>query len=36
MQVELAGRNLGGAQYRPSQSTRARPREVLFVVKASL
>ncbi len=36
VQVELVGRNLGGARYRPSQSTRARPREALFVVKASL
>lgn len=36
MSLELAGRNLGGAQYRPSQSTRARPRELLLVFKASL
>jgi iron complex outermembrane receptor protein len=36
MSVELAGRNLTGAQYRPSQSTRARPREVLLVFKAAL
>lgn len=34
--IELAGRNLGGAQYRPSQSTRARPREILLVFKAAL
>lgn len=36
LQAELAGRNLGGAQYRPSQSTRARPRELLFVLRATL
>lgn len=34
--VEVAGRNLTGAQYRPSQSTRARPRELLVVFKATL
>jgi iron complex outermembrane recepter protein len=32
--VELMGKNLGGAQYRPSQSTRSRPREFLLTAKA--
>lgn len=36
MSVELAGKNLGGATYRPSQSTRARPREVLLTLRAAL
>jgi iron complex outermembrane receptor protein len=34
--VELAGRNLGDATYRPSQSTRSRPREVLLTLRAAL
>jgi iron complex outermembrane receptor protein len=34
--LELAGKNLGGATYRPSQSTRARPREVLLTLRAAL
>lgn len=34
--LELAGRNLGGATYRPSQSTRSRPREVLLTLRATL
>lgn len=34
--LELVGRNLGGARYRPSQSTRARPREVLLVFRVAL
>ncbi|HSI59032.1 MAG TPA: TonB-dependent receptor [Ideonella sp.] len=36
MSVELAGKNLGGATYRPSQSTRSRPREVLLTLRAAL
>jgi iron complex outermembrane receptor protein len=36
LSLELAGRNLGGATYRPSQSTRARPREVLLTLRAAL
>jgi iron complex outermembrane receptor protein len=36
MTLELVGRNLGGAQYRPSQSTRARPREVLLAFTTAL
>ncbi|WP_341890619.1 TonB-dependent receptor [Variovorax sp. YR752] len=36
MSVELAGKNLGGATYRPSQSTRARPREFLLTLRATL
>ncbi|HJV71650.1 MAG TPA: TonB-dependent receptor [Ideonella sp.] len=34
--IELMGKNLTGERYRPSQSTRARPREFLLTVKASL
>ena len=34
--VELAGKNLGGATYRPSQSTRSRPREILLSLRAAL
>lgn len=34
--LELAGRNLGGASYRPSQSTRSRPREVLLSLRVAL
>jgi iron complex outermembrane receptor protein len=34
--VELTGKNLGGATYRPSQSTRSRPREVLLTLQATL
>ncbi len=34
--VDLTGKNLGGAQYRPSQSTRARPREWLLSVRVDL
>ena len=36
LSVELAGNNLGGASYRPSQSTRSRPREVLLTLRAAL
>lgn len=36
MRVELMGKNLGGATYRPSQSTRARPREVLLMLQVAL
>lgn len=36
MSLELAGKNLGDATYRPSQSTRARPREVLLTLRASM
>ena len=36
MSLELAGKNLGGATYRPSQSTRSRPREVLLTLRATL
>ena len=36
LSVELAGNNLGGATYRPSQSTRSRPREVLLTLRAAL
>ncbi|HUG21886.1 TonB-dependent siderophore receptor [Piscinibacter sp.] len=36
MGVELMGKNLTDERYRPSQSTRARPREFMFTVKASL
>jgi iron complex outermembrane receptor protein len=36
MSLELAGKNLGGATYRPSQSTRSRPREVLFTLRVTL
>ncbi|MBI5719275.1 MAG: TonB-dependent receptor [Burkholderiales bacterium] len=34
--LELAAKNLGGATYRPSQSTRSRPREVLLTLRAAL
>lgn len=34
--VELMGKNLGNAHYRPSQSTRSRPREVLATLKVAL
>jgi iron complex outermembrane receptor protein len=34
MSLELTGKNLAGARYRPSQSTRARPREVLLTLAA--
>lgn len=34
--LELAGKNLGGARYRPSQSTRSRPRELLLTLRAAL
>jgi iron complex outermembrane recepter protein len=30
------GKNLTDEHYRPSQSTRSRPREVLFTFRASL
>jgi iron complex outermembrane receptor protein len=36
MGLELAGKNLGGATYRPSQSTRSRPREVVLIFRATL
>jgi iron complex outermembrane receptor protein len=36
MRVELMGKNLSDARYRPSQSTRARPREVLLTLQVSL
>jgi iron complex outermembrane receptor protein len=36
LSLELAGKNLGGARYRPSQSTRARPREVVLTLRAGL
>ncbi len=34
MSLELVGKNLGDAQYRPSQSTRSRPREFLLTLSA--
>lgn len=34
--VELMGKNLANEHYRPSQSTRSRPRELLLTFKASL
>jgi iron complex outermembrane receptor protein len=34
--VDLTGKNLTAAQYRPSQSTRARPRELLLSVRVDL
>ncbi|MCW5658262.1 MAG: TonB-dependent receptor [Burkholderiaceae bacterium] len=34
--LEIAGRNLTGERYRPSQSTRARPRELLVTLKAGV
>ncbi|MEO8806818.1 MAG: TonB-dependent receptor, partial [Burkholderiaceae bacterium] len=36
MSLELAGKNLFDATYRPSQSSRARPREVLLTLRAAL
>lgn len=33
--IELSGKNLGNAHYRPSQSTRSRPREFLLTVKVA-
>ncbi len=36
MSLELSGKNLGGATYRPSQSTRSRPREVLLTLRAAM
>lgn len=33
--IELSGKNLSQARYRPSQSTRSRPREFLLTVKAA-
>jgi iron complex outermembrane receptor protein len=35
MSVELAGRNLTDVQYRPSQSTRGRPREFLLTLRVA-
>jgi iron complex outermembrane receptor protein len=35
MSIDLMGKNLLDQEYRPSQSTRARPREVLLTLKAS-
>ncbi len=34
MSLDLRGKNLADAQYRPSQSTRSRPREVLLTLTA--
>lgn len=34
--LELTGKNLGDERYRPSQSTRARPREFLLTLKTAL
>jgi iron complex outermembrane recepter protein len=34
--LELMGKNLGDAHYRPSQSTRSRPREVIATLKVAL
>ena len=34
--LDLSGKNLGGAHYRPSQSTRARPRELLLSARVDL
>ncbi len=36
MSVDLMGKNLAGAHYRPSQSTRGRPLELLLTLKAEL
>jgi iron complex outermembrane receptor protein len=36
MSLEVAGKNLSGATYRPSQSTRSRPREVLLTLRVAL
>lgn len=36
LSVELMGKNLADERYRPSQSTRSRPREFALTVKASL
>lgn len=35
MSIDLMGKNLADAKYRPSQSTRSRPREFLFTFSAS-
>ena len=35
MSLDLTGKNLANAQYRPSQSTRSRPREFLLTLTAS-
>jgi iron complex outermembrane receptor protein len=34
MSLDLTGKNLAGERYRPSQSTRARPREILLTLSA--
>ena len=34
LSLELNGKNLAGAQYRPSQASRARPREFLLTLTA--
>ena len=34
--LELMGKNLTGEQYRPSQSTRARPRELVLTLRVAL
>lgn len=34
--IEVIGKNLGNERYRPSQSTRARPREMLATLKVEL
>ena len=36
LRVELMGKNLTGERYRPSQSTRARPREFLLTLRVDL
>jgi iron complex outermembrane receptor protein len=36
LSLELAGKNLRGETYRPSQSTRSRPREFLLTLRAAL
>ena len=36
MSVDLMGKNLTDEHYRPSQSTRGRPREFMLAIKASL
>jgi iron complex outermembrane recepter protein len=36
MRLELMGKNLADARYRPSQSTRARPREMLLTLRVAL
>ena len=35
MSMDLMGKNLADEHYRPSQSTRGRPREVLLTFTAS-